>query len=558
MESANTYEGLDPLAANTVRRHARELVRSGAIPLGDLEDAEQDLMVHALAKLDRHDRRLGMPSVYLDRIVRSKAQNMAEERRAARRAPERRAAGLEHGLSLHHWEADYIDEETIRAVTPTTGRSHVEDLHLRIDLEGVLASLPEDQRSLANALREKSVADVARDLGVGRATIYDRLKPIRDRLVEAGVGEYLHPSGSDASPPSPVAFCGEGKSRGRGSAGAMANRTVTTYSMWSLFRNCRKAVEWRYIHELVPLSRDANLGFGTVIHKCLELWHGQRDLAAVLAFVDGTYPARAYDEDQRREWHLATAMMTAYAAKYAQEEFEVVSLEQVFEGEIVNPATKHPSRSFVLKGKVDGIVKRGGEYFLLEHKTAAQMGADYLERLWTDFQVTLYAHYVEQALGIRISGIIYNILVKAKLQQSRGETEAEYEARHAELAAKAKSGKSSAKRRMPETDEEFQARLAEKYAEPDMLHREVLYLSRERFEVLRSELWELTQAYLEAKRRGVFYQNTAFCFHHGKPCPFFALCRSNGNPNVIENFYQRVPANEELRGEAEPTAAEAV
>jgi len=30
---------------------------------------------------------------------------------------------------------------------------------------------------------------------------------------------------------------------------------------------------------------------------------------------------------------------------------------------------------------------------------------------------------------------------------------------------------------MPETDEEFQERLAEKYAEPVMLHREMLYLS---------------------------------------------------------------------------------
>ena len=43
---------------------------------------------------------------------------------------------------------------------------------------------------------------------------------------------------------------------------------------------------------------------------------------------------------------------------------------------------------------------------------------------------------------------------------------------------------------MPETDEEFQQRLAEKYAEPTMLHREMLYLSRDRFDILRSELWE--------------------------------------------------------------------
>jgi hypothetical protein len=119
--------------------------------------------------------------------------------------------------------------------------------------------------------------------------------------------------------------------------------------------------------------------------------------------------------------------------------------------------------------------------------------------------------------------------------------------RRAELLAKSKTGKTTAKRKLPETDEEFQERLAEKYTDPAMLHREMLYLSRDRFDILRSELWELTQAFLDARRRGVFYQNTGFCFNFHRPCAYFALCRSNGNPNVIENFYQRVAPNEELR-----------
>jgi hypothetical protein len=81
----------------------------------------------------------------------------------------------------------------------------------------------------------------------------------------------------------------------------------------------------------------------------------------------------------------------------------------------------------------------------------------------------------------------------------------------------------------------------------------MLYLSRDRFDILRSELWELTQTFLDARRRGIFYQNTAFCFNYQRPCPYFALCRSNGNPNVIENFYQRVAPNEELREAAPET-----
>ncbi len=273
----------------------------------------------------------------------------------------------------------------------------------------------------------------------------------------------------------------------------------------------------------------------------------RRDLSEVLALIDRLCPNRLQEEDQRRDWHLATAMMKAYAARYATDDFKIVALEKNFEGPIVNPATGAPSRSFVLAGKVDGIVRIGDDHFILEHKTASQVDGDYLEKLWTDFQITIYAHYIDQTMGVPITGILYNVLVKAKLQQGKGETEEEFQARRAELLAKSKTGKTTAKRKLPESDEEFQQRLAEKYADPAMFHREMLYLSRDRFDVLRSELWELTQAYLDARRRGVFYQNTAFCFNYQRPCPYFALCRSNGNPNVIENFYQRVEPNEELR-----------
>jgi len=297
----------------------------------------------------------------------------------------------------------------------------------------------------------------------------------------------------------------------------------------------------------VPLRRDRNLHFGSIIHECLEAWHQRRDLDEVLALINRLCANRLQDENQHRDWHLATAMMRAYAVRYAADDFEIVALERNFQGPIVNPATGAASRSFMLAGKVDGIVRIGGEYFVLEHKTAGQIDGDYLEKLWTDFQITIYAHYIEQTMGIPITGILYNVLVKAKLQQGKGETEEEFQIRRAELLAKSKTGKTTAKRKLPESDEEFQQRLAEKYADPEIFHREMLYLSRDRFEVLRAELWELTQAFLEAKRRGIFYQNTAFCFNYQRPCPYFALCRSNGNPNVIENFYQRVSPNEELR-----------
>ena len=92
---------------------------------------------------------------------------------------------------------------------------------------------------------------------------------------------------------------------------------VSTYSMWSLFRNCRKAVDWRYQQRLVPLQRDRNLHFGSLIHECLQVWHQRRDLDEVLALIDKLCPNHLQDDNQRRDWHLAIAMMKAYAVQYA-------------------------------------------------------------------------------------------------------------------------------------------------------------------------------------------------------------------------------------------------
>jgi hypothetical protein len=245
-------------------------------------------------------------------------------------------------------------------------------------------------------------------------------------------------------------------------------------------------------------------------------------------------------------------MMKGYIARYPTEDFEVAATEKTFENEIINPETGAKSRSFTLAGKGDMIVRLAdSEHWLVENKTASVIDGTYLESLWTDFQITLYTHYFEQEMGVKIAGVIYNILGKAKLQQSKGETETEYLERKAELQAKSKTGKpSKAKRKMPETDAEFQVRLAEKYQEPQMFHREVIYISRDRIATLQTEIWELTQAFLDARRRDVWYQNEDHCYWYRRPCAYLPLCRaSEGGQDpqgVIDNLYEKKLPHEEL------------
>jgi len=94
-------------------------------------------------------------------------------------------------------------------------------------------------------------------------------------------------------------------------------RMTTTYSMWSLFRNCRKVCYWRYARELAPIKRDPRLDLVTLIHECLEIWHNRRDLTAVLGHFDRRFPGRTQDDAQGRDCRLTTAIMVGYAGRYS-------------------------------------------------------------------------------------------------------------------------------------------------------------------------------------------------------------------------------------------------
>ncbi len=322
-----------------------------------------------------------------------------------------------------------------------------------------------------------------------------------------------------------------------------------TFSALNTFRNCPRKFKHRYIDCLRPLERAEALSFGGVVHSVIELWYrstGEPDrLQTVITHIDDAFPERMHDPYQRSQWHLALAMLTGYANRYEPEDFTVVEIEKEFTSEIRNPDTGEVSPLFSIAGKADGIVQCHDGLYLLEHKTAAGVDANYLDKLWTDTQIAIYCHYLRQ-LGYPIIGVIYNVLLKSRLKQSQGETQAEYEARYAELAAKNKSGKSTAKRQFPDSDEAFQTRLAEWYSRPEAFHREYIYLSEDRLAMVQDEVWEITQQYLDAQRRGKWLLNTSNCFSYQRPCEYLPYCQSGFNTIVADNLYEIALPHEEL------------
>ncbi|MBC8466068.1 PD-(D/E)XK nuclease family protein [bacterium] len=335
------------------------------------------------------------------------------------------------------------------------------------------------------------------------------------------------------------------------------SKSILTYSSIKLFQSCRWKYNQRYNNNLTPFKEKDVLYLGSVWHSVLEIWYGPGDydsqIEKAIALIDKSFPDYLTDAKQKQNWHLCHAMFQGYINRYPEEDFKPLGLEMEFVIPIINPLTGRSSRTFELRGKVDGLVQltQSGELFLLEHKTAAQVSTDYIERLPFDFQINLYAMALSRFLKLKISGVIYNVIRKAKLKQSEGETEEQYEIRKAELIRKSKSGKTSAKRKMPESDEIYRKRLIDKYNDTEMYYREVLYLSDQDAVRTSSELWDIAKLIRIAKRDNNWIPNWDNCFQFGnQPCTYWPLCRSNNNPLVLENYYTVKEPHTELSKEA--------
>jgi RNA polymerase sigma-70 factor (ECF subfamily) len=66
------------------------------------------------------------------------------------------------------------------------------DLFLRLDLERTMAKLSVLQKQIGLFLRQGySVTEIARELGKGRATIYDEISRMKKIFCDEGLDEYL-------------------------------------------------------------------------------------------------------------------------------------------------------------------------------------------------------------------------------------------------------------------------------------------------------------------------------------------------------------------------------
>ncbi len=187
---------LDGYAKEVIRHKTWQLIGKYGFTLSDFDDLQQDMMLDLLRRLGQYDPEKAALTTFVARIVDRKISNLIRHQRQEKRDYRRRVSPLDAPIEdrdgqQHHLEEvlsqDAYDSEVGRHVRPEAER-----LDLRLDLTLVLDELPDDLRDLAIRLQARTVAEIARELGVSRSTLYQNgIARLRKIFEDNGLREYL-------------------------------------------------------------------------------------------------------------------------------------------------------------------------------------------------------------------------------------------------------------------------------------------------------------------------------------------------------------------------------
>lgn len=310
---------------------------------------------------------------------------------------------------------------------------------------------------------------------------------------------------------------------------------LLTTSAARLYRACPRAYRYQYEDGYRTARASDALRFGTLMHAALEAWWlapraapEHEWLADALAVIDAPRD-RPTEDGEDFERAKARALMLGYHARWASAPLTAVAVELQYEIELLNPATGAASRTWLLGGKMDGIVKDAERQVLrvIEHKTTSEdigIGSDYWTRLTLDPQVSNYID-AARSRGYDVVDCLYDVIRKPSLQP--------YKATPIEARKYTKPTKADPEPRLyanqrehDETPEEYFERLCEAIAaDPDRYYQRGTIVRLEQDQLEASyDRWQIGRQIRESQKANAWPRNPDACKRYGRTCEFMPVC----------------------------------
>lgn len=182
-------------------------------------------------------------------------------------------------------------------------------------------------------------------------------------------------------------------------------------------------------------QRPAFLDYGTAFHEALAILHQAPVDSWNETIKNALAVAERFQESDLSLYHILRGQILGYRDHYGQlnEDWRLSVSERSFRVKL--PHLGHHTYRYGqvwLVGRLDGIaVDAHGVEWLMEHKTASEIGVSWLPRLENDLQASFYAFVC--SLGQddlpKIAGTLYNLIRKPSIRPRQKESLKDYEAR---------------------------------------------------------------------------------------------------------------------------------
>lgn len=336
---------------------------------------------------------------------------------------------------------------------------------------------------------------------------------------------------------------------------------VITNSELKTARRCSQEHYLAYVLGYRPVEQAEPLYDGTIVHLALAAWWLTPDnrLGAALE-------ALAVVPDEYKHAKFAV-MIQGYHERwvYDVENYEVLEVEREFRAALINPETDARSRTFVLGGKLDVLVrdKRNGLIKLIEHKTTSEEigpGSTYWKRLTLDSQISIY-HDGAEALGWPVDECLYDVLYKPQQRPSQipllDELGSKIVLDANGVRVRTKTGKwretasladGFVLQTRTETPAEYAARILELIvAEPEKFYQRgvVVRLSDEMIDA-RFDTWQQARLVAEATTLHRHPRNPDACLRFSRECDYFGYCTGTESLEDKSKFVQVDNVHQEL------------
>lgn len=311
---------------------------------------------------------------------------------------------------------------------------------------------------------------------------------------------------------------------------------ILTNSRIRTWRDCRRKHALMYLEGWRPVKQGEALRFGSLIHEGLEAWWADDGSGRLVAAIE-RIAGRGFDAYEQA---AAEELLAGYDARWGTDErYEVLAVEDSFFVPLINPDSGAASRTWVLGGKVDGVVRdrETDALLILEHKTTTENFADPVDPYWTklamDPQVSHYFIGAE-GLGHVAEGCLYDVLLRPRLQPLRA-TPVE------KRKYKANGVLYANQRDQDETPDEYRARVrADIEANPDKYfqRRDVARTDRDILEYL-GDVWAEGRMMREAELAGRAPKNPEACHRFGQ-CWAWDICAYGVKPEDHPEAFQKL------------------